>query len=48
MTEDELFGLHHRVNGHELSKLQELVIQGSLACCRPRGHKKLDTTDQLN
>ena len=47
-TEDELFGLHHRVNGHELSKLQELVIQGSLACCSPWGHKKSDTTDRLN
>ena len=32
-----------------LSKLQELVGdgQGSLACCSPRGHKELDTTEQL-
>ena len=22
--------------------------QGSLACCRPCGHKELDMTDQLN
>ena len=22
--------------------------QGSLACCSPRGHKELDTTEQLN
>ena len=32
-----------------LSKLQELVMgQGSLACCSPRGHKELDTTERLN
>ena len=24
-TEDEMAGWHHRLNGHELSKLQELV-----------------------
>ena len=22
--------------------------QGSLACCSPRGHKELDTTERLN
>ena len=27
-----------------LSKLQELMNQGSLACCSPWGHKELDTT----
>ena len=26
MTEDEMPGWHHRLNGHELSKLQELVM----------------------
>ena len=26
MTEAELVGSHHRLNGHDLSKLQELVI----------------------
>ena len=33
-----------------LSKLWELVLdgQGSLACCRPWGHKESDTTEQLN
>ena len=31
-----------------LRKLQELVIQGSLACCSPWGHKELDTTERLN
>ena len=26
MTEDEMVGWHHRLNGHELGKLQELVL----------------------
>ena len=31
-----------------LRKLQELDNgQGSLACCSPRGHKELDTMEQL-
>ena len=31
-----------------LSKLQDLVMTGSLVCCSPWGHKDLDTTKQLN
>ena len=31
-----------------LSKLQELVITGSPACCIPWGHKESDTTEQMN
>ena len=26
MTEDEMVGWHHRLNGHEFEKLQELVM----------------------
>ena len=26
MTEDEIVGWHHQLNGHELSKLPELVM----------------------
>ena len=26
MTEDEMAGWHHQLNGHELSKLQKLVM----------------------
>ena len=26
MTEDEMAGWHHRLDGHELGKLQELVM----------------------
>ena len=44
-TEDELVGRHHRLDGHEFE--QALGVgdgQGSLACCSPRGRKKLDVT----
>ena len=48
-TEDEMVGWHHRLNGHEFE--QTLGVgdgQGSVACCRPWGHKESDTTEQLN
>ena len=48
MTEDELVGWHHRLDRHEFE--QALGIgdgQGSLACCRPQGHKESDTTGRL-
>ena len=49
MTEDEMVGWHHQLNGREF----EYVLgvgdgQGSLACCSPCGHRELDTTEQLN
>ena len=31
-TEDEMVGWHHRLDGHELSKLRELVMHWK-ACC---------------
>ena len=34
--------------GMSLSKLQEMVKDGSLACCHEWGRKELDTTEQLN
>ena len=49
MTEDEMVGWHHWLNGHESE--QALVAgdgQGGLACCSPWGHKESDTTEQLN
>ena len=49
MTEDEMVGWHHRLNGHELEQAPEVGDgQGSLACCSPQGHEELDTTEQLN
>ena len=45
MTEDEMVGWHHRLNGHEFEKTQgDGEGQGSLVCCSPWGHKESDTT----
>ena len=43
MTEDEIVGWHHQLNGHEFE--QALVAgegQGSLMYYRPGDHKELD------
>ena len=49
MTEDEMVGWHHRLNGHEFEQTPgDSERQGSLACCSPWGHKELDVTEQLN
>ena len=46
MTEDEMVGWHHQLNGHEFEQVQRAGDgQGSLACCRPWGRKELDTTE---
>ena len=43
MTEDEMFGLHHRLNGHEFEQAPGVGnVQGSLACCSPWGRKESD------
>ena len=44
-TEDEMIGLHHRLDGHEFEQVDR---QGSLACCSPWGHKESDMTEWLN
>ena len=45
MTEDEMVGWHHRLNGHELQQTPgDSEGRGSLACCSPCGCKELDTT----
>ena len=49
MTEDEMVGWHHWLNGREFE--QALGVgdeQGSLACYSPWGCKESDTTEQLN
>ena len=49
MTEDEMAGWHHRLDGHEFEQaLVDGEGQGILACCSPWGHKESDTTDRLN
>ena len=47
MTEDEMVGWHHRLNGHEFEQDPgDGEGQGSLACCSPWGRKESDTTEQ--
>ena len=46
MTEDEMVGWHHQLNGHEFEKTlgDSEKGQGSLACWSPVGRKELDMT----
>ena len=49
MTEDEMAGWHHRINGRE----SELTLgvsdgQGGLVCCDSWGHKESEMTERLN
>ena len=49
MTEDEMVGWHHWLNGHEFEQAPGGGEgQGGLGCCTPRGHKELDMTEWLN
>ena len=48
MTEDEMVGWHHPVNGREFEQsLGNGEGQGSLACCSTWGCKESDMTEQL-
>ena len=49
MTEDEMVGCHHRLEGNDFE--QTLGVgdgQGSLVCCSSCGLKELVTTERLN
>ena len=47
MTEDELVGWHHQLNGHEFEQTQgDGEGEGSLACCSSWGHKNNLVTEQ--
>ena len=49
MTEDEMVGWHHRLNGHELEQTRgDGEGRRNLAPCSPWGFEELDTTQQLN
>ena len=49
MTEDEMVGWHHQLDGHEFEQAPGVDDgQGTLVCCSPRGHKESDMTEQLN
>ena len=48
MTEDEMVGWHHRLNGHEFEQTPgDCEGQGSLAGCSPQGWKESDMTERL-
>ena len=51
MTEDEMVGWHHQLNGHEFEQAPgDGEGQGNLACYSPRGHRvrhDLETEQQL-
>ena len=45
MTEDEMVGWQHWLNGHEFEQtLRDIEGQGNLVCCSPGGHKQTDMT----
>ena len=49
MTEDEMVGWHHWLNGHEFEQAPGVGDgQGGLACYSPWGGKGSDTTERLN
>ena len=49
MTEDEMAGWHHWLDGRESEWTPGVGDgQGVLACCNSWGHKESDTTERLN
>ena len=49
MTEDEMVGGHHRLNGHEFGWTPGVGDgHGGLRCCSSWGHKESDRTEWLN
>ena len=49
MTEDEMVGWHHQLDGHEFKQAPGVGDgQGGLVCCNSWGRKESDMTEQLN
>ena len=49
MTEDEMVGWQHQLDGHEFEQALEVSDEhGSLECCSPWGCKESDRTEGLN
>ena len=48
ITEDEMVGWHHQLDGHEFEQAPGVDGQGSLVCYSPWGHKESDMIEQLN
>ena len=48
MTEDEMVGWHHQLNGHEFEQAPgDGEGQGNLVCCSPWCHKESNMTEQI-
>ena len=46
VTEDEMVGWHHQLNGHEFEQTpRDSEGQGSLVSCHPWGYKESDTNE---
>ena len=46
MTEDEMVGWHHLLDGHEFQQSMGVgARQGNLVCCSPWGCKESDMTE---
>ena len=49
MTEDEMVGWHHQLNGHESEQVLGVGDgQGGLVCYSPWGYKETDMAERLN
>ena len=49
MTEDEMVGWHHQLDGHGFEWTPGVgARQGGLVCCDSWGRKESDMTEQLN
>ena len=49
MTEDDMVGWQHQLDGHEFEKALRIGDrQGRLVFCSPWGHKESDRTERLN
>ena len=49
MSENEMVGCHHQLNGHEFEQaLGDGDGQASLVCCSPWGRKESDRSERLN
>ena len=49
MTEDEMVGWHHQLDGYEFEQFPGVGNrQGGLTCCSPWGCEESDTTEPLN
>ena len=49
MTDDEMVGWHHRLDGHGFGRTLGVGDgQRGLMCCNSWGRKESDTTERLN